>query len=135
MITIITTNKKKEQIMTIKNIIAALAIIAMPTFTFAQEKSNQQLSTEYKYKISALKSEIKALKSKIKLEPGNATFVTDMNMKKAELKTAQNEKKVIDKAIKTERAQRKAAEKAQKAADKAAKAANNLNALKTSKGM
>ena len=31
--------------------------------------------------------------------------------------------------------QRKAAEKAQKAADKAAKAANNLNALKTSKGM
>ena len=97
--------------MTIKNIIAALAIIAMPTFTFAQEKSNQQLSTEYKYKISALKSEIKTPKSKIKLQPGNAAFVTDMNTKKAELKTAQSEKKVIDKAIKTEKAQRKAAEK------------------------
>ena len=58
-----------------------------------------------------------------------------MNTKKAELKTDQSEKKVIDKAIKTEKAQRKAAEKAQKAAEKAAKAANNLNALKTSKGM
>lgn len=119
--------------MTIKNIIVAMALAIVPAIGFAQDKSNEELSTEYKYKINVLKSEVKTLKAKMKAEPTNADFVVQFNEKKAELKTAQNEKKVIDKAIKTEKAQKKAAEKAEKAlkkAEKAAKDAEELKALK-----
>ena len=119
--------------MTIKNIIVAISLAVIPALGFAQEKSNEALSTEYKYKINVLKSEVKTLKAKMKAEPTNATYVVDFNAKKAELKTAQNEKKIIDKAIKTEKAQKKAAEKAEKAQKKAERAAKEAEELKAAK--
>ncbi|MCQ2093706.1 MAG: hypothetical protein MJY81_01760 [Bacteroidaceae bacterium] len=119
--------------MTVKNIILAMALAVAPVLGFAQNKTNEALSTEYKYKINVLKSEIKTLKAKMKAEPTNATYVVDLNSKKAELKVAQNEKKIIDKAIKTEKKQKKAAEKAEKALKAAEKAAKDADELKASK--
>lgn len=116
--------------MKIKTIIATLAFMLVSVATFAQSnKSNEQLSTEYKNQIAVLKAEIKTLKAKQKAEPTVAAHVTDMAQKKSELETLQKKKKIIDNAIKTEKANKKAieaAEKAKRKAEAAAKAAEDL---------
>lgn len=120
--------------MKIKNIIAALALIAIPALSFAQtNKSNEELSTEYKLKINVLKSEIKTLKAKQKAEPSVASYVTEMNEKKAELKSIQSKKAIVDKAIKTEKARKKAVDKLEKAKAKAEQAAKDAENMKKGK--
>ncbi len=117
--------------MKLKNIIAAMALIAIPALTYAQkDKSNEELSIEYKLKINVLKSEIKTLKAKQKAEPSVASYVTEMNQKKAELKTVQNKKKIVEKAIKTEKAHKKAIAKLEKAKANAEQAAKDAEKMK-----
>ena len=129
-----TNNYNTLSIMKIKNIIAALALIAIPALSFAQtNKSNEELSTEYKLKINVLKSEIKTLKAKQKAEPSVASYVTEMNEKKAELKSIQNKKAIVDKAIKTEKARKKAVDKLEKAKAKAEQAAKDAENMKKGK--
>lgn len=108
--------------MKLRTLFAALALIAMPALSFAQNPDDVSLSRKYKVEIQALKSEIKALKSRIKLNPEDASLVTEMNSKKALLKDTQDRKKTIDNAIKADKASKKASEKAEKARAKAMKA-------------
>lgn len=117
--------------MKLRNILAAMALVAIPALSFAQTtKSNEELSTEYKYTINILKAEIKTLKAKLKADPTVASYVTEMNEKKAELKNVKNKKAIVDKAIKTEKAHKKAIEKLERAKSKAEKAAKEAEEMK-----
>lgn len=118
--------------MKLKTIIAALALAAIPMMGFAQEeeKSNAVLSAEYKHEIKALNAEIKALKSRKNLDPTNASIDNEIVQKKAELATARSRKKIVDKAIKAEKAHAKAIKAAQKAKEKAERATATANKMK-----
>ena len=89
--------------------------------------TNAQLSTQYKRQIDVINSEIKTLKAQAKLYKEDAAKAAEvasmLGSKKSELKNIQQKKKVVDKAIKTEKASKKAAEKAVKAQRKAQEAA------------
>ena len=128
--------------MKLKTIIATLALVAIPALSFAQtqvqaqeivEVSNEQLSSDYKLKIEVLKHEIKTLKAKQKAEPSNPAHVTEMISKKSELKDLQAKNKIVDKAIKTEKAMKRANEKAEKAKAKAEKAMKEAESMRKKK--
>lgn len=105
--------------MSIKNIITAIAFIAIPVLTFAQDtKSNEQISKELGHTIDITNAEIKTLKAKIKADPTNTELITEKTKKEAELKKAKEQKKVIDTAIKAAKNSKKETEDAEKAAKK-----------------
>lgn len=109
--------------MKLKTIIASIAIALIPSIGFAQStKTNAQLSEEYKHEINVINAEIKTLKAKKKQDPTNVTIDAEMVNKKAALQTAKSRKKIVDTAIKAEKAKQKAAKKAQKAHEKAERA-------------
>ena len=117
--------------MKIKTMIATLAFMAVSMTAFAQtEKTNKELSTEYKHQIAILNAEIKTLKAKSKADPTNAEYITEMAAKKADLADVKNKKKIVDTAIKTEKANQKAIEKAEKAKKKAEAAAKAAEEMK-----
>ncbi len=110
--------------MKIKTLLAALFVATIPMMGFAQDnKSNAELSEQYKQEIKVIKQEIKLLKEKKKLDPTNSSYVSDLVEKNAELKTVQSRKKIVDTAIKADKAHKKAIEKAEKAKAKAEKSA------------
>lgn len=120
--------------MTIKNFIAAAAMVVFAAPAFAQsDMSNEALSAQYKNEIAVLKAEIKTLKAKQKAEPTNADYVTEMAQKKADLKDRQDKKKTIDKAIKTEKAHKKAQAKLEKAQRQMENAAKDAEKVKKGK--
>lgn len=112
------------------------AFVAVPAMSFAQEavtKTNEELSTQYKYEIQALKAEIKANKQYQKSDPTNVELKTEAVAKKAALKELEAKKKAVDKAISADKKNVKAqqqsakadsnAKRAEKDAEKAVKAA------------
>ena len=108
------------------------ALMAAPVMSVADDnhKTDEQLSTEYKYKIKQLKAEIKANKAARKINPTDADLVIQGNAKKAELEEVERKKDTVDEAIKTLKKSQKAAKKAEKAKAKAESAAQAAAALK-----
>lgn len=118
--------------MKIKTLLAALVVATIPMMGFAQsDKSNEALSEQYKQEIKVIKQEIKTLKEKKKLEPTNATYVSEIVQKNAELKTVQSRKKIVDTAIKHDKAHKKAQAKLEKAKAKAEKSAAVAEKMKS----
>jgi len=112
--------------MKIKTFVATIVMMAISMVAFAQQDqiklSNDALSAQYKLQIEAANIELKALKAKKKAYPDNADIVRQLAEKKAEIKDLQSRKKVIDKAVKVDKAHAKA-ERAQEKAEKAAERA------------
>lgn len=119
--------------MKIKTLLAALVVATIPMMGFAQDlKANEALSEQYKNEIKVIKAEIKTLKARKNLDPANGSVVGGIVQKKAELKTLQSRKKIVDTAIKHEKAHKKAIEKAEKAKAKAEKSAAVAEKMKKS---
>lgn len=89
--------------------------------------TNAQLSQQYKLQMEVINQELKTLKAQAKLyktDPvKSAEVVSRTASKKSELADVKAKKKIVDKALATEKASKKAAEKAEKAQRKAAAAA------------
>lgn len=89
--------------------------------------TNEQLSEQYKIQLDVINSEIKTLKLQAKLyktDPVKSAEVSaGIASKKSELSDVKAKKKIIEKAIATEKAHKKAEEKALKAQKKAEAAA------------
>lgn len=118
--------------MNIKSFAIALALMLMPALSFAQTtKSNEALSAELKNKIEVINADIKVLNAKLKADKENQTLISELSIKKDELKKAKEQKKIIDNAISAEKnaqKQAKAAEKASEANAAASKTADKLRA-------
>ena len=107
-----------------KMLLLCLAITLTGVFnaTHSQELSNKALSAQYKYEIDALNSNIKTTKLKLKADQNNTELRSTLNTQQVKMKELQSEKKIIDKAIKSQSASEKAVKKAEKAARQADKA-------------
>lgn len=106
----------------------AMALTGMLGVLNAQDKtvlSDKALSSQYKYEIDVLSTEIKTAKVKLKADQKNPELRADLENKEAHLKEIKAKKKVIDDAIKSKEASEKAAKKADKAAKKADNAQHN----------
>ena len=93
------------------------ALIAAPFTSFADDqKTDEQLSREYKHRIEALKGQIKTNKANQKLNPTDAKLKAEEAELKISLEDIQAKKKVIDGNLKAQKALEKANKKAKKAA-------------------
>lgn len=106
----------------IKYLFAALMLCAPLLVNADNLSDNKAKSDQYKQELKILTQEIKTLKAKQKLHPEDSSLAGQMVAKKAELAEVKNKKKIVDEAIKTEKASQKASEAAEKAKDKAEKA-------------
>ena len=111
------------------------AFVAAPALSFAQsdaKKSNEELSSQYKYEIDALQAELRANKKHQKANPNDASLKTVEQTKKAQLATLKEKKKAVDAAIDAEKdsqsAQKKADNRQEDAEDALQKAKNQAKA-------
>ena len=109
---------------TIAKIMILGALIAAP-FTSVAQKTDEQLSREYKHQIEALKGQIKTNKANQKLHPTDVNLIAEGRQLQINLDDLKAKKKTIDGNIKAQKSLEKANRKAQKAAEKAEKAAAN----------
>jgi hypothetical protein len=113
-------------------LILLLAVLCIPAVTYADESAmiqNKALSAQYKSQITILGHEMKALKAKIKANPTDTNLRVELETKKGELDSIKEKKKIVDDAIKADKASQKAAKAAEKARQKAEKAAEKASKL------
>lgn len=111
-----------------------IAVFCIPAVSNADESTmvqNKALSAQYKSQITILGHEMKALKAKIKANPTDTSLRVELETKKGELESIKEKKKIVDNAIKTDKASQKAAKAAEKAKLKAEKAAEKASKLHT----
>lgn len=113
--------------------VLVMAMLCLPFISNAEDDTamiqNKALSAQYKSQITISSHELKALKARVKANPSDMKLNVEMEQKKAELKDLKEKKKIVDTAIKTEKASRRAEKAAEKAKIKAAKAAEKAGAL------
>lgn len=111
-----------------------MAVLCMPAVSNADDDAmvqNKALSAQYKSQITILGHEMKALKAKIKANPTDTQLRVELESKKAEVDALKEKKKIVDTAIKADKAHQKAVKAAEKAKKKAEKAAEDASKLHT----
>ena len=104
------------------------AMMIAPLASFA-DNDVEKLSKDYKYRIESVQGQIKTNKAEQKRSPENVQLKADGEQLKVQLNDLKGKKKILDKAIKTDKKAKTLAEKAKKAQKDAEVAAEEASKL------
>lgn len=113
---------------TIAKVMLLGAMMIAPLASFA-DNDVEKLSKDYKYQIDAVQGQIKTNKAEQKRTPDNVQLKADGEQLKVKLNDLKSKKKILDKAIKTDKKAKNLADKAKKAQKEAEKAADEAAKL------
>lgn len=113
---------------TIAKVMLLGAMMIAPLASFA-DNDVEKLSKDYKYRIESVQGQIKTNKAEQKRSPENVQLKADGEQLKVQLNDLKGKKKILDKAIKTDKKAKTLAEKAKKAQKDAEVAAEEASKL------
>lgn len=104
------------------------AMMIAPLASFA-DNDIEKLSKDYKYQIEAVQGQMKTNKAEQKRSPEDIQLKADGEQLKVKLNDLKSKKKILDKAIKSDKKAKSMAEKAKKAQKEAEAAAEEVERL------